>query len=252
MHARRSSSALTSLTLVCLLSGCAREVALGERPGLGTAWGETRRSEVQAVDFERDEPGRPAAVATLHYDDHDGVRALVAAGAGGWPPGPSASGGVAVMEGAVRVRLLGARGWPLPHVQQGDRGFVEGTRGERYTIEIANLGDARLEAVATVDGRDVMDGGRGSLDKRGYVVGPRATITIDGFRRSMDDVAAFRFGEVADSYAARTGDDASVGVIAVALFAERGWRTVDRGRAREAERRLRADPYPGRFAAPPP
>ena len=61
-------------------------------------------------------------------------------------------------------------------------------------------------------------------------------------------MAAFRFGAVRDSYASRTGDDRNVGVVGFAFFAERGslW-TTD-----ELARRESADPFPDRYAAPPP
>jgi hypothetical protein len=103
--------------------------------------------------------------------------------------------------------------------------------------------------VATVDGLDVMDGDRGSFAKRGYLIEPGARLRIDGFRRSLDDVAAFRFGPVSESYAARQGDDGNVGVIGVAFFCERG--ASPPWLSREAARRLDADPFPGRFARPP-
>jgi hypothetical protein len=67
-------------------------------------------------------------------------------------------------------------------------------------------------------------------------------LVIDGFRQSWDEVAAFRFGRVADSYAARTSGDRNVGVIGVALFEEASrshWDPYD------VERRETADPYPG-------
>jgi hypothetical protein len=155
--------------------------------------------------------------------------------------------------GPLGVRLLDGRGVPLPRWRQGGRQYVEGRAGERYVIELENRGGGRLEAVTTVDGLDVLDGGRGAFDKRGYVIEPWGTLRIDGFRRSFAEVAAFRFGSVDDSYAAQKGDDTDVGVIGVAVFPERGsgeaWRSW---RAREAERRHEASPFPGGFAEPPP
>jgi hypothetical protein len=65
----------------------------------------------------------------------------------------------------------------------------------------------------------------------------------------MDEVAAFRFGSVRGSYAARKGNDRNVGVIGVAFFAERGAETP--WTRREMDRRNSADPFPGRFASPP-
>ena len=73
---------------------------------------------------------------------------------------------------------------------------------------------------------------------------PGQTYRIDGFRQSRQEVAAFRFGDVSESYAAATGDDANVGVIGVAFFAERGRRPAWRDRDHESARRRDADPFP--------
>src|SRR5438445_13771092 len=80
----------------------------------------------------------------------------------------------------------------------------------------------RFEAVGTVDGLDVINGKSGTLDNRGYVLLPFATLEIEGFRTSTNAVAAFRFAAVADSYAAQTGSARNVGVIGIAFFTERG------------------------------
>ncbi|HMF39714.1 MAG TPA: hypothetical protein VKQ32_03410 [Polyangia bacterium] len=194
--------------------------APSERAGLGTAWGEDRASSVRWVSFEREDPLRPVEVVALHYDDADGVRAAAREPGFAAPP----------EWGGLRVRLVDAWGAPLPAVRSGGRTHVVGRRGERYSIEIQNQTATRVEAVATVDGLDVFDGGPGSFDKRGYVLDAGQTYRIDGFRQSLHEVAAFRFGDVSESYAAAIGDDANVGVIGVAFF---------------AERRRDADPFPG-------
>jgi hypothetical protein len=113
---------------------------------------------------------------------------------------------------------------------------------------VRNATDARFEIVASVDGLDVIDGRPADPVRRGYLIDPHGVLAIDGFRTSDDAVAAFRFGRVADSYAAQTGSDRNVGVIGLAIFAERGARWT-RG---ELHRRDTADPFPERgYAAPP-
>jgi hypothetical protein len=47
-----------------------------ERPGLGTEYGEQRYSAVSWTRFERANPGKPTAVATLRYNDRAGLQAL--------------------------------------------------------------------------------------------------------------------------------------------------------------------------------
>jgi hypothetical protein len=100
--------------------------------------------------------------------------------------------------------------------------YVEGRRGLRYTIRVTNGTGERVEAVVTVDGRDVITGRQGNYrSQRGYVIDPYGSVDIDGFRTSWSGVAAFRFTETEDSYAARMGDDSDVGVIGVAIFREK-------------------------------
>jgi hypothetical protein len=109
----------------------------------------------------------------------------------------------------------------LPTYHHGGYTYVEGRRGLRYSIRITNSTGERVEAVVTVDGRDVITGRQGNYRRqRGYVIEPYGSVSIDGFRTSWSGVAAFRFTDVEDSYASRLGDDSDVGVIGVAIFRE--------------------------------
>lgn len=219
--------------------------AEAERPGLGTTWGETRSSRVSSAPFERANPNNPFAVTTLHYNDQSGIDAMLR----GASLADFRTDGIPAARGMVTVRLLDDNGVPLPTLASNGRHFAMGEHGQRYSIELHNNTGNRLEAVVTVDGLDVIDGRPGSIAKRGYLVNPFATVEIDGFRQNMDEVAAFRFGSVRNSYAGRKGDDRNVGVIGVAFFEERGssfpWTE------QEIERRRRANPFPGGFAEPP-
>jgi len=105
--------------------------------------------------------------------------------------------------------------------------FVAGELGERYNVRLVNSSAERLEVVVSVDGRDVLSGKLGDFARqRGYVLPPFGELVVDGFRRSTQEVAAFRFSAVRDSYSARRGTPQHVGVIGVAVFRERaavGW-----------------------------
>jgi len=220
------------------------EPAPRDRPGLGTEWGESRESHIREVSFFRNEQERPFATAALFYNDRQGVEALAA-----WHGGTPRFHDVPSVNGAITVSLRDAWGEPLDAMHVGDRTYVVGQQGERYSIVISNHTSRRFEAVATVDGLDVISGKTGAFGNRGYVLMPRASLEIDGFRQSEDEVAAFRFAKVRDSYAAQRGEARNVGVIGIAFFAERGddWESGDL-RTRDSAR-----PFPneGRFAAPP-
>lgn len=214
------------------------------RPGLGTEFGEARTSHVRDVSFVRDSAA-PFATVTLHYDDRRGVDALARRHARRDTFRELPAGG-----GAVTVSVRDAQGDPLEAVHVGDRTFVIGEAGQRYVLVLTNRTDHRFEAVASVDGLDVVNGRPGSLAHRGYVLMPFATLEIEGFRESAARVATFRFSAVSESYAGRTGNARNVGVIGVALFSERGDSFVpeDDLRLRDTARPFPADP---RFAAPP-
>jgi len=213
------------------------------RPGLATRWGETHTSRVSSAPFERDNESSPFLTARLFYNNAAGIqgmldrRELSVLGQSQWNGA----------RGTLSVRVVSERGRDFPAYRRGSDLYVTGREGERYLIEVKNNSGSRYEAVATVDGLDVIDGQSGSFEKRGYLVGPWATVQIDGFRQSESAVAAFRFGGVGESYAASKGDDRNVGVIGVAFFDEIGARVP----SEELEQRRRAEPFPGQYAEPP-
>lgn len=220
------------------------EPAPRNRPGLGTEWGETRESHIREVSFFRADPDQPFAVAQLFYDDRRGVEALA-----DYHGGAPSFHDVPEADGAITVSLRDAWGEPLEAMHVGDRTYVVGQQGERYSIVISNHTPRRFEAVATVDGLDVINGRPGTFRNRGYLLMPWASVEIDGFRQSQDAVAAFRMAKVRDSYAAQRGEARNVGVIGIGFFAERG----DDPNAEELRTRDTASPFPneGRFAPPP-
>ena len=99
--------------------------------------------------------------------------------------------------------------------------YVSGEPGHEYEVRLRNRGDGRVLAVTSVDGINVITGGTAAPSQSGYVLDPHGEVRIDGWRKSMDDVAAFYFTSLPDSYAARTGRPDNVGVIGIAVFAER-------------------------------
>jgi hypothetical protein len=128
--------------------------------------------------------------------------------------------------GPYTIELVDEAGRALPTFEHRGKTHVLGALGQRYLLRFRNGSAARVEVVASVDGRDVVDGRPASVAKRGYVVGPHGELTIDGYRLSEASVAAFRFSTVPRSYAARKGDARDVGVVGVAVFAERAPRAA--------------------------
>ncbi|HWZ91085.1 MAG TPA: hypothetical protein VNW92_19625, partial [Polyangiaceae bacterium] len=110
----------------------------------------------------------------------------------------------------------------LPTFRQDGRTFLLGEPGQRYNIRVRNPTAQRVEAVVSVDGRDAVSGDPGDyVNGRGYVIPPYGSTLVEGFRRSYEEVASFRFTSPENSYSARMGTPQNVGVIGVAFFPER-------------------------------
>ena len=213
-----------------------------DRPGLGTQWGEAVSAPISFSAFMRS-ASTPWAEVLLHYNDAQGVQAHAAYL--GTRPAPLE---VFTSDHSLSVALVDDSGRTLDGYTAGGRALVIGNDGGRYKIVVRNGTTARFEIVASVDGLDVIDGKPADPNRRGYIVDPHDVLVIDGFRTSDDAVAAFRFGAVADSYAAQTSGDRNVGVVGLAIYSERGavWTPVELGR------RDSADPFPNRGYAMPP
>lgn len=125
----------------------------------------------------------------------------------------------ALVDVAVISRATGQR---IPVYSHAGRLYVPGTPGERYAVYVANRTGERVMTVVSVDGINVVTGETASPDQNGYVLAPGQSFEINGWRKSMNEVAAFYFTQLPDSYAARTGRPHHVGVIGVAAFRE--WR----------------------------
>lgn len=217
-----------------------------DRPGLGTEWGETRDSRITTVPFRRGDPTTPFATSSLFYNDQQGANAM--ASASGFRR--FSGGQISAASGVVNIGLK-SEGRFLSGFTAGERNYIVGEAGKRYSIVIKSNAPNRIECVVSVDGLDVLDGKPASFKKRGYLIEAHGQIEIEGFRQSTESVAAFRFGSVRGSYASKKhGDTRNVGVIGVALFHERGTDPIPWTRG-EINRRHDANPFPGQFATPP-
>jgi hypothetical protein len=108
----------------------------------------------------------------------------------------------------------------LPLYPHRGRTYVAGEPGHEYAVRIRNCSGRRLLAVVSVDGVNVVTGQTASPGQSGYVIEPGDYVNIDGWRKDMQQAAAFYFTDPSDSYAARTGRPDDLGVIGVALFVE--------------------------------
>lgn len=206
----RYFATILALAGVLILAACgaAPETETGAQAArLGTAWGEDVQSRSSSVSLKR-----------LHRDPQVSVLGYSAA------PGMGPSIGELPMAGGdigLRVIDEAGRAWPIH--RQGSTAHLQGRKGARYILEYRNHGQSTYEIVVTVDGLDVVNGRPGSYENRGYVLRGGEMLRIKGFRKSQDEVAAFRFSDVGASYAAKSdaGSVSNLGVIGTAVFALR-------------------------------
>lgn len=102
---------------------------------------------------------------------------------------------------------------------QGQR-YSPGAPGSRYAVRLTNRSGVRLLVVLSVDGINAITGDTAAYEQTGYVLGAGESCDITGWRKSDERIAAFEFTSLGDSYAARTGRPANVGVIGAAVFRE--------------------------------
>ena len=122
----------------------------------------------------------------------------------------------------VEVIILDERNYQLPTYKKDGKVYVVGKKGSRYKIRVRNTTGNRIEAVASVDGRDVISGEVGDYkENEGYVIGGYRSYEIEGWRENMNEVAAFEFSSKEGGYSSKLGTEENTGVIGVAIFKEK-------------------------------
>ena len=108
----------------------------------------------------------------------------------------------------------------LPEYRHHARRWIAGVPGHRYGVRLSNTTGERVLVVLSVDGVNAVTGETAAPSQAGYVLDPWESAEIDGWRKSLDDVAQFVFTDLPDAYAARTGRPDDIGVIGIAVFRE--------------------------------
>src|SRR5439155_1061950 len=89
--------------------------------------------------------------------------------------------------GPYELQVL-VEGAPARTFRHAGESFVLGHLGDRYTLRVVNHSGRRIEAVVSVDGRDVIDGNPADWrNKRGYLVPAWGSAEIDGWRLSQQE-----------------------------------------------------------------
>ena len=122
----------------------------------------------------------------------------------------------------VDVRIIDrSNGETLMPILHDGEWWIAGRPGARYAVLLANRYGARTLNVLSIDGVNAISDETAAWNQRGYVLDPYSNMQVTGWRKSMEQINAFEFTTLANSYATRTGRPANLGVIGVAIFNEK-------------------------------
>lgn len=131
-------------------------------------------------------------------------------------------------EGGFSVEVL-INGVPASEYAARGRRYVEAFEGAEYELRIRNPTSTRVAVALAVDGLNTIDARHTSAwDAHKWVIDPYGTIYVKGWQMSSENARRFYFTTERDSYAAKLGQAANLGVISAVFFRERAPVTVTR------------------------
>lgn len=126
-----------------------------------------------------------------------------------------------VTNGGFEVEVL-VDGQTLEEYAARGRHYVEALEGAEYALRIRNPLGVRVAVALSVDGMNTIDARRTTgWEASKWVIGPYQTITISGWQMSSSRARRFYFTTERDSYGAKLGQTANLGVISAVFFRER-------------------------------
>ena len=113
-------------------------------------------------------------------------------------------------------------GRPVTEYHARGKTYIEAIRGAEYELEIRNPLPDRIAVALSVDGLNSIDARHTSAwNASKWVIEPYGTIKIGGWQMSSERARRFYFTDERDSYAAKLGQTANIGVITAVFFRER-------------------------------
>ena len=119
-----------------------------------------------------------------------------------------------------QVEVL-VNGRPLAEYYARGRTYVEALQGAEYELRLRNNSPDRVAVALSVDGLNSIDARHTSAwNASKWVIEPYQTITISGWQMSSERARRFYFTSERDSYGAKLGQTANLGVISAVFFRE--------------------------------
>jgi hypothetical protein len=128
--------------------------------------------------------------------------------------------------GDFDVRVL-VNGYPAQEYAAYGRRYIEAAPNAEYSIQIRNSLPVRVAVALSVDGLNTIDARRTTAwNASKWVLEPYETININGWQMSSSRARRFYFTTERDSYAAKLGRAADLGVISAVFYREQTPRAV--------------------------
>lgn len=113
-------------------------------------------------------------------------------------------------------------GRALNEYRESGRIYVDALQGAEYELRLRNPSPDRVAVALSVDGLNSIDAEQTSAwNASKWVIEPYETITISGWQMSSERARRFYFTNERDSYAAKLGRKANLGVITAVFFREK-------------------------------
>jgi len=113
-------------------------------------------------------------------------------------------------------------GRPVAEYYAKGRTYIEAIQGAEYELRVRNPSADRVAVALSVDGLNTIDARHTSAwNASKWVIEPYQTITISGWQMSSERARRFYFTNERDSYGAKLGQTANLGVITAVFFRER-------------------------------
>lgn len=113
-------------------------------------------------------------------------------------------------------------GRPLTEYYARGRTYIEAIQNAEYELRLRNSSPDRVAVALSVDGLNTIDARHTSAwNASKWVIEPYQTITIGGWQMSTERARRFYFTNERDSYGAKLGQTANLGVISAVFFKER-------------------------------
>src|SRR6266550_1354655 len=124
-------------------------------------------------------------------------------------------------ENGFSVEVL-VDGRPLAEYAARGRRYVEALENAEYEVRVHNPIGSRIAVALSVDGLNSIDARHTSAwEAHKWVIAPYGTISVGGWQMSSESARRFYFTTERDSYAAKLGQTANLGVISAVFFRER-------------------------------